>query len=146
MTIQKNQYGEPVQWSAELPGTKDYLRTPKSYGYYTLSYTPKGGFKASLSGVYTGTMLVAHYGLAGDVGTVENDILFSSPQFFEMNVKLSYTFEIKRLDSSLEFFGGMGNIFNNYQNDFDSGKNRDSGYVFGPSKPRTIFFGLKIFN
>lgn len=52
-TLQKSRYGEPVKWSEELPGTKDYLRTPHAYGYYTLSWTPDIPFKAAFSGIYT---------------------------------------------------------------------------------------------
>ena len=98
------------------------------------------------AGIYTGKMLVPHYGLAGDPGTIEQDELFESPNFMETNLKLSYTVNSIRLDSSIEFFGGVGNIFNQYQNDFDSGKNRDSGYIYGPAKPRNFFIGIKIFN
>ncbi|MCY1720590.1 TonB-dependent receptor [Prolixibacteraceae bacterium Z1-6] len=146
ITLQKSSYGEEVAWSEELPGTKDYLRTPEAYGYYTLSWTPMQRFSAALSGVYTGTMLVPHYGLAGDPGTIEQDVLFESPDFMETNIKLAYTFELKRIDSSIELFGGFTNLFDDFQDDFDSGKNRDSGYVYGPSKPRSVFFGVKLFN
>ena len=146
LTFQKSQYSEPVEWSEELPGTTDYLRTPEVYGYYTLSWTPENSFKASLSGIYTGPMLVPHYGLAGDPGTPEEDILFKSPNFMEMNLKLSYIFEVNRLDSSIEIFGGVNNLLDDYQEDFDTGKNRDSGYIYGPAKPRSLFLGLKIFN
>ncbi len=146
ITLQKSQYDEEVVWSEELPGTKDYLRTPDAYGYYTLSWTPNNKFSAALSGVYTGTMLVPHYGLAGDPGTIEQDVLFESSSFMETNIKLGYTIKLKRIDSSVEFFGGVTNLLDNYQDDFDSGKNRDSGYVYGPSKPRSIFFGIKLFN
>jgi outer membrane receptor for ferrienterochelin and colicins len=146
ITLQKSKYNEAVEWSEELPGTKDYLRTPDIYGYYTLSWTPTQKFSATLSGIYTGTMLVPHYGLAGDPGTIEQDELFESPTFMETNIKLSYIVNMKRLDSSVEFFGGLNNLFDDYQTDFDSGKYRDSGYIYGPGKPRTIFFGIKIFN
>jgi outer membrane receptor for ferrienterochelin and colicins len=122
------------------------LRTPETYGYYTLTWSPGAKFKASLAGIYTGAMLVPHYGLAGDSGTPEQDILFESPAFIENNLKLSYTFSSVRLDSSIELFAGAGNLFNQYQDDFDSGKNRDSGYIYGPAKPRSLFFGIKIFN
>lgn len=146
ITLQKSKYEKEVAWSEELPGTKDYLRTPKTYGYYTLSWTPNQKFSAALSGVYTGSMLVPHYGLAGDPGTIEQDILFNSPNFMETNIKLGYTIELKRIDSSIEIFGGVTNLLDDFQDDFDSGKNRDSGYVYGPSKPRSIFFGVKLFN
>lgn len=146
LTIQTSKYGKVVKWSEDLPGTRDYLRTPGSYGYYTFTWTPSEKFKAALSGIYTGTMLIPHYGLPVDPGTPENDELFTSPSFMENNFKLSYTVNISRLDSSIEFFSGVSNLFNQYQNDFDSGKNRDSGYIYGPAKPRNVFFGLKIFN
>lgn len=146
LTFQKSMYEETVEWSEELPGTKQYLRTPEAYGYYTVSWMPDSQFKAALSGIYTGSMLVPHYGLPGDAGTIDQDVLFESPNFMETNIKLSYIFTIGRLDSSIEFFGGIGNLFDQYQDDFDKGKNRDSGFIYGPAKPRTVFFGLKIFN
>ena len=31
----------------------------------------------------------------------------------------------------LDFSAGITNIFNSYQNDFDHGENRDSGYIYG---------------
>ena len=146
LTLQKSEYDEAVTWSEELPGEKNYLRTPETYGYYTLSWTPNQRFSTALSGVYTGPMLVPHYGLAGDIGTPEMDELFNSPSFMETNIKLAYTFSLKRIDSTIEIFGGVSNLFDAYQNDFDSGKNRDSGYIYGPAKPRTLFFGIKLFN
>ena len=32
----------------------------------------------------------------------------------------------------------------NFQNDFDKGVERDSGYMYGPMMPRSLYFGLKI--
>jgi outer membrane receptor for ferrienterochelin and colicins len=146
LTLQKSSHEEPVKWSEQLPGTKKYLRTPEAYGYYTLTITPGNRFSASLSGIYTGTMLVPHYGLEGDAGTPAQDVLFKTPDFMEMNLKLGYTFNVNRLDSSIELFSGISNMLNHYQNDFDTGKNRDSAYIYGPAKPRTFFVGLRIFN
>ena len=146
ITLQQSLYKEPVQWSEELPGQKEFLRTPNAYGYYTLTWTPTEKLKATLSGIYTGSMLVPHYGLPDNTGTVEKDVLFESPNFMETNIKVSYTVSSNRLDSSIEFFCGFGNMFNHYQNDFDSGKYRDSGYIYGPAKPRNFYFGIKIFN
>lgn len=146
ITLQKSHYENAVAWSEELPGTKDYLRTPESYGYFTLTWSPGEKFRSVLSGVYTGSMLVPHYGVPGSAGNIANDILFESPSFFETNIKISYTVNAARLDSSVEFFGGVGNIFNQYQNDFDSGKYRDSGYIYGPAEPRNFYIGIRIFN
>lgn len=146
LTLQKSRYKSPVAWSKELPGVKYYLRTPDVYGYYTLSLTPGKHFSAALSGIYTGSMLIPHYGLADDPGTPETDELFTSSDFMEINLKVAYTFELPRLDSSIELFSGINNLTNNYQNNFDSGKNRDSGFIYGPAAPRSFFIGIRLFN
>ena len=41
----------------------------------------------------------------------------------------------------LEFHAAMKNILNAYQNDFDQGALRDSGYIYGPSLPRSLILG-----
>ena len=146
VTLQKSTYGEPVKWSEQLSGEKDYLRTPDSYGYFTFQFMPTGPFEASLTGVYTGTMKIPHFGLPGDPGTPENDLLFQSPSSWDIGSKFSYRIEIPRIDSSVDLFLGVSNLLDDYQNDFDKGKNRDSNYVYGPAKPRTLFFGLRIYN
>jgi len=57
---------------------------------------------------------------------------------------VGYTFELPFFDSGLEIFGGVKNIGNFYQNDFDNYRNRDSNYVWGPGLPRTFYVGLKV--
>ena len=44
----------------------------------------------------------------------------------------------------MELFGGVKNIFDSFQSDFDRGMERDSGYVYGPQLPRSWFAGVKI--
>jgi outer membrane receptor for ferrienterochelin and colicins len=41
---------------------------------------------------------------------------------------------------------GVKNILNSFQNDFDLGIDRDPAYIYGPTMPRTIYFGVKIGN
>ena len=91
-------------------------------------------------------MLVPHYGLMGDPGTPEVDELIKSDSFLETNIKLSYALDWRPVGVGVEFFGGVQNVFNQYQDDFDSGKNRDSNYIYGPSRPLTVFFGVKLFS
>lgn len=69
-------------------------------------------------------------------------IIKSTPTFFENNIKVSFTFQLEE-DCKTELFGGVQNIFNSYQAGFDSGADRDAGYVFGPMRPLTFFIGLK---
>ena len=83
-------------------------------------------------------MLVQHF-----AGYVEKDIAKLTNPFFDMGIKLSYDFRIYRT-IGLQINGGVKNIFNAYQNDFDKGADRDAGYIYGPSLPRTWFLGAKI--
>jgi outer membrane receptor for ferrienterochelin and colicins len=48
------------------------------------------------------------------------------------------------LGATLQLNGGVQNIFDSYQDDFDQGAMRDAGYVYGPTFPRTFFAGLKL--
>jgi len=141
MTWQTSTYDEAVQWSAEMEGTTQYLRTPNDYGFYTLDIRPMNRLVLSLSGIYTGSMLVPHF--AGAPG-VPNDELINSQIFFDQIVKLSYELPIRSIKQNMSFFGGFKNLFNSYQDDFDTGRNRDSNFVYGPARPRSIFFGIKL--
>ena len=144
ITLQSSLYNEAVSYSEDLPQLKEYLRTPNDYGYFTLTYTPDSKLNAALSGVYTGKMKVLHS--AGAPEQPINDEYFEANPFIELNLRLSYKLPFYRLDNGLEFFGGIKNITNSFQNNFDSGKNRDSGFVYGPAAPRSIFFGVKIYS
>lgn len=139
-TAQTARFDEPVAWSAELPGSRDYLRTPNQYGFFTLSILPEGKLNGSLSGIYTGKMKVPHFGGAPGVA---QDELVTSPKFLELNSKLNYRLHLHKLETDVEFSAGVQNIFNAYQSDFDLGKYRDSNYVYGPARPRVVFVGVK---
>tara|TARA_B100000795_G_scaffold60056_1_gene40095 strand:- start:11690 stop:14068 length:2379 start_codon:yes stop_codon:yes gene_type:complete len=118
--------------------TNRILKTPNTYGYFTLVYNPTRALSLSYSGVITGSMELPH---VIDPET-ERTILEKTPTFFENNIKIAYTIKTKE-DFRIELFGGVQNIFDSYQNDFDKGANRDAGYVYGPLRPRTVFMGLK---
>ena len=45
---------------------------------------------------------------------------------------------------SLQLNAGVQNILNSFQTDFDSGADRDSGYMYGPTLPRAFFIGVKL--
>ena len=118
--------------------TSRLLRTPDVYGYFSLVYNPTEALSVAYSGVFTGSMLVPHVINA----ETEQTIIETTPSFFENNIKLAYTFKTKD-NFNIQLFGGVQNIFNSFQNDFDIGLERDAGYVYGPLRPRTFFMGLK---
>jgi outer membrane receptor for ferrienterochelin and colicins len=141
LTLQTSLFNEGVENIGGLEPVREFLRTPNEYGYFTLSLMPDKRFNASLSGVYTGSMKLAHFAGAPEQPV---DEYVQSPSFFELNLKLGYTIPMKIVSTGLEVFGGVKNLTNAFQDDFDTGKNRDSGYVYGPAAPRTIFFGLRL--
>ena len=141
LTLQQSHYDEAIAWNDEVPEQKykKMMRTPNTYGYFTASFTPVKRFAASVTGNYTGSMLVGHSAGSG----VEKPVAVNTPKFMEVNMKLSYDFPIYKY-LTLQVNGGIQNITNAYQKDFDKGWNRDSNYIYGPSLPRSYYVGVKI--
>lgn len=142
-TAQRSRYKQAEAWT-EVDGvaltTKRMPRTPDYYGYFTFTSAPLKNFDFSLSGTYTGEMIVPHY-----AGYIEADRMETTPDFFDLNLKLNYTFVLHD-HIKLQLNAGVQNIFNSFQKDLDKGEFRDSGYFYGPTQPRTIFLGFKIMN
>ena len=139
-TLQRSRYKEPEQWSdnPNVAPQKKMFRSPDCYGYFTATLTPVNRFTASLTGTYTGSMLVQHF-----AGYVPEDREESTPRFFDMQIKLAYDIPLMQA-FTLQINGGVTNLFNAYQSDFDKGADRDAGYIYGPSTPRSFFIGCKI--
>jgi outer membrane receptor for ferrienterochelin and colicins len=145
-TIQAAVYDQEEEiWAPEDPAdntpvtsTKRLLRTPTAYGYFSLVYNPVKALALSYSAVVTGGMFVPH---VIDPET-ELTIIESTPVFFENNLKAAYTFRSDK-KYKFELFGGVQNLLNSFQSDFDIGADRDAGYIYGPIRPRTFFMGLK---
>lgn len=141
VTLQQSKYDKAIAWNDEVPEQKyrKMMRTPNTYGYFTLTSTPLQRFTAAVTGNYTGSMLVGHNAGSG----VDTPTAVDTPDFFTLNVKLSYDIPVYN-DLTLQINGGIQNITNAYQKDFDKGWNRDSDYVYGPSLPRSYFAGIKV--
>jgi len=144
LTIQTSTYDTAVNNFDNLPFKREFLRTPNNYGYATLSFTPNKKFNTSLNMVYTGKMDLMHIIPDPSDPAEVIGVYGESKPFTELGFKTSYIFSLERLGADLQLYGGIKNIFNEYQTDFDSGKDRDSNYVYGPGMPRTFFVGLKI--
>ena len=147
VTVQRSRYSKPEQWSDDDTVAKatNMLRSPNVYGYFTISTQPIKNFKIDLSANYMGRMDVEHFagGLRPDGTEVLKDELVRTNPFFDLGIKLSYDFKIWKT-IGLQLNGGVRNILNSYQRDFDQGPARDSGYIYGPSLPRSIFVGAKL--
>lgn len=139
-TLQRSRYKEAEQWSENenITPQKKMFRSPDNYGYFTSTFTPVKRFSASLTGTYTGSMLVQHM-----AGYIAEDREEKTSAFFDMSLKLVYDFPLYK-STTLQVNAGIQNIFNSYQDDFDKGPDRDSGYIYGPGIPRSYFIGCKI--
>ena len=141
-TFQKSRYdeeevlieGEDENGKHIDVSTKEMVKSPDAYGYMTLQYLPFDDFSTNLTGIYTGRMLVVNQ---------TNLELRDTPSFLELGIKLSYDFHINK-DLKFQISGGVQNLLDSYQNDFEVGADRDAGYIYGPSQPRTFYIGAKI--
>ena len=86
-------------------------------------------------------MMVPHFGGAPNQSL---DEIVATKAFSELSIKVAYTLTMKTKNSKVEIYGGIKNLFNAYQNDFDIGKNRDSNYIYGPAQPRSFNIGIKL--
>ncbi len=137
-TLQRSRYEEPEVWSTDpsvAPSLKMF-RSPDSYGYLVAAYYPVKALGIHLSGIYTGSMLTQHF--AGSGTSV--DVAVDTPRFWDMGGKVSYEFKLLTA-CKMEVHAAVKNVFNAFQRDFDQGEFRDSGYMYGPSLPRSLVFG-----
>jgi outer membrane receptor for ferrienterochelin and colicins len=140
-TWQKSLYKEAQQWSDDstVPTEKRIFRTPDTYGYFTANITPVKKLSASITGDYTGSMLVQHLVGSG----VSKDVAVETPRFFDANFKLAYDIPLCENAVVMQVNGGILNAFNSFQKDFDKGADRDSNYIYGPMMPRSYYAGIK---
>ncbi len=141
-TVQSSIFEEDVEYIEGIAGFRDFTRTPNQYGFATLTLTPNNRINANINYIYTGSMIVPHF--AGAPNQAVDEIINSDP-FSDLNVKIGYKIPVLSAGIGIEIYGGVKNVLNSYQEVFDIGKNRDSNFVYGPSLPRTLFVGAKVF-
>ncbi|MGF7027647.1 TonB-dependent receptor [Sphingobacterium sp. HSC-15S19] len=141
LTVQQSKYDSPVSYLEGVAPIRSFLRTPNEYGFANLNITASKPWTVNLNYVYTGNMRIAHVGGADNF---PDDQMVRTGAFSELNSKVAYAFNLPKYKNIIELYAGVKNIFNAYQTDFDTGKNRDSNYIYGPNMPRTYFVGVKI--
>jgi outer membrane receptor for ferrienterochelin and colicins len=138
-TAQSSRYKEAGDFDE-----KRFFRTPDTYGFITADWDFFKNFGLSLTGNYTGKMLVPYFGVDLPEGDLRDagELRISKP-FFDAGMKLAYNMKLSN-EVKIQWFAGMKNIFNSYQADFDRGIDRDPAYVYGPALPRTCYIGFKL--
>lgn len=147
-TAQQALYQEPQvlyeptvgEQNQDIVMTEEFTRTPRLYGYFTSLWSINKALTLDITGTYTGSMIVPR--VINNDGRIE---LIDSESFLDINTKFSYDLHLSD-DFEIKFSAGLQNILNSYQDDFDTGPTRDSQYVYGPLRPRTVFFGISIGN
>ena len=138
LTAQNSKYKEARSWSDDVEASRAMFRTPDLHGYFTASYNPTKKLTLALSGTYTGGMLIEHH-----AGMIDRNMTVKTSPFLDMGFKAAYDFRIYN-SFNLQLNAGIQNIFNSFQKDFDSGADRDSGYMYGPTLPRCFYLGIKL--
>lgn len=144
-TIQQSIYEEDqVLFEADgsVPGEQDvvldeFVRSPNVYGFFTANWTINEALNLDVTGSYTGSMIAPR--VISESGFLD---LVDTEDFLDMTTKITYHFDPIE-NFHVELSGGVQNIFDSYQDDFETGALRDSDYIYGPNRPRTFFIGLK---
>jgi len=139
-TLQESRFDNPVTVIDGFNPESRFMRTPNLYGFASLDFDPNEKWDININYVLTGPMLVPHF--AGAPNQLTDEII-SSETCNNISIRIERNTEwLKNSESSV--FAGVKNVLNSYQSNFDIGKNRDSGFVYGPALPRTFFVGLSV--
>lgn len=129
-TLQNAKYKDARSWDdGGVAEEKRMFRTPDTYGYFTMTYTPIKPLNIALSGTYIGSLVEHHSGY------IETNRTEKTKKFMDLGFKASYDFNLYK-NTALQLNAGLQNIFNAYQSGFDKGADRDSGYI----RPRYAMF------
>lgn len=130
-TLQRSRYtGQGLEWAAGR-FERRMERTPYLYGFATAEWRPLRGLSLAADGTLTGPMLVYHA-----VGDDETERVVT-PTFFDLTLRAAYTVAVGAR-TTLDLSVALRNLLDAYQRDLDSGPERDSKYIYGPTLPRSL--------
>ncbi|MFC2187376.1 TonB-dependent receptor plug domain-containing protein [Fulvivirgaceae bacterium LMO-SS25] len=137
-TLQGANYSKAILVADEVGlFTDKFLRTPNTYGFFTTIWRPSTLHNIRTSLNYTGPMDVLYQGIQREIS------IDRTKSFLEWDIFMTRSIPIHN-QLYMELSAGVRNILNAYQSDFESGRERDASYIYGPIRPRTISFGLKV--
>lgn len=128
------------------PGTLVFSR-PDSRVFVKLDYD-RGGFDAFLRAVWTSSQDLARFYDYADTPRYNFDgtpKLNRSPSFWQVDLNLSYS-----ITPQVTVFGGVENLTNFYQAKvenflwIDPEGGYDVTHIWGPSRPRTVYAGVRV--
>lgn len=119
-------------------GTRRYNKTPDWSGVLQMIYTNEQLVNAYLGLKWTGEMLADRLdSIVPGVNAVE-----ATPDFLVLDLGISKAFNFESFELTLST--NVNNLFDQYQDDLETGPSRDPGYVYGPRYPRTWTFSARV--
>lgn len=111
-----------------------YNKTPDWTGLIQLNYLHESLFNAFAGLKWTGVMQVARNAPTADV--------IESNPFYVVDIGISRALNFTGVDVIAK--AGINNVLDDFQDDLQSGPDRDSDYVYGPRFPRTYYASLSL--
>ena len=138
MIYKKSEYDE----KHEDFDTKNFFRTPDVSGNLRISYNPSHHLNLFTLVKYLGSADVPHEVPDPEGGDDPIMILEESDSYFVIDAGVMVDVHIMG-DVEWKISFGVKNLLDAYQDDLDVGADRDPGYLYGPSQPRTLYVGFK---
>lgn len=137
LTYKKSRYDEKLEdW-----GTTHFLRVPDLSANGSLRLKLFSNLSIAITASYLGQADIPHEIVVPDQ-TEPELVLEKSVSFTQLDCHLTWQIaEFLGINSQLTI--GVQNITDAYQSNLDSGPERDPGFVYGPSLPRTLVFALE---
>lgn len=132
---QRSRFGEPEPDF----GSMDFFRTPNRYGVASFIWKNPRYVDIFLGAKFTGSIAAPHY-----AGWIPEDRLERTPSYFTLDASVSRVLPLGWSDSHIVISVGGKNLTDSYQSDLDQGPKRDSGYVWGPRFPRSIYVSMRL--
>jgi len=137
VTWKRSRYDAPL----EDFDTRVFLRTPDLTANLRLSWYTADDLNLYLLGMFYGSAKIPHE----IVREGEDEpllLLETSDSFVQLDAGVTYKLPLNN-GLNMKLSAGVKNLLDAYQDDLDTGPNRDPAYVYGPSIPRTFHFGIE---
>lgn len=121
--------------------TREFLRTSNISGYLRNSYDISESVNIFAAVSFNNPQYVPHEIIVE--GSDDPELKLTKTESFVI-VDAGVTYKIPFLNSfGGSISAGVKNLTDVYQSDLDVGRERDPGYIYGPSQPRTVYFSLE---
>ncbi|MFP4527675.1 MAG: TonB-dependent receptor [Candidatus Kapaibacterium sp.] len=139
INYKKAGYGEPNPDYGDQPGADQFIRTPDLSMNLVLNWEISDDLALNSTTKYLGPAFLPHETQMDEsTGIIP---LIKSDSYLVIDFLINYDLQLAQ-KNKLQLSFGIKNLTDAYQSDLDRGVDRDPAYIYGPSLPRTAFFGI----